>query len=139
MSYEVKHEEKWFLVSNMEISKTSQELHFAVTKKDPGLLFHFHVLNLFKSCSNLGFDQDSNGHKNLKKMKKWNTNAHSLLMSYSKHSIDKQGLDIFKPEKSCIYPLTLNSVLWSQAWREVVLGFKHGNFKNLPEASFWSD
>ena len=64
LSYEVKHEEKWFWVSNMEISKTSQKLHFRVTKKDPGLPFHFHVLNLFKSWSNLGFDQDSNGHKN---------------------------------------------------------------------------
>ena len=83
MSYEVKHEEKWFWVSNMEISKTSQKLNFRVTKKDPslisrtplanlhfrvtkkdrGLSFHLHVLNLFKSWSNLGFDQDSNGHK----------------------------------------------------------------------------
>jgi hypothetical protein len=35
-----------------------------VTKKDSGLPFHFHVLNLFKSWSNLGFDQDSNVHKN---------------------------------------------------------------------------
>ena len=70
MSYEVKHEEKWFLVSNMEISKTSQKLHFRVTKKDPGLPFHFHVLNLFKSWSNLGFDQDSNGHKNSGKNQK---------------------------------------------------------------------
>jgi hypothetical protein len=59
----IKHEEKWFWVSNMEISRTSQNLHFRVTKKDPGLPFHFHVLNLFKSWSNLGFDQDSNGHK----------------------------------------------------------------------------
>ena len=25
--------------------------------------------------------------------------------------VDKQGLDIFKPEKSCIYPLTLNYIL----------------------------
>ena len=53
----------------MEISKTSQKLHFRVTKKDPGLPFHFHVLNLFKSWSNLGFDQDSNGHKNSEKTK----------------------------------------------------------------------
>ena len=60
------HEEKWFWVSNMEISKTSQELHLGVTKMDTCLLFHIHVLNLFKSWSNLGFDQDSNGH-NLKK------------------------------------------------------------------------
>ena len=56
----------------MEISRTSQKLHFRVTKKDPGLPFHFHVLNLFKSWSNLGFDQDSNGH-NLKKMKNQGT------------------------------------------------------------------
>jgi hypothetical protein len=50
---------------------------------------------------------------------------------------DKQGLDIFKPDKSCIYSLTtLKYVLWSKAWREVVLGFKHGIFKNLPKASF---
>jgi hypothetical protein len=46
--------------------KPSQKLHFGVNKKDQGLIFHFHVLILFKSCSNLGFDQDSNGH-NLKK------------------------------------------------------------------------
>jgi hypothetical protein len=35
-----------------------------VNKKDPGLLFHFHVTDLFNSWSNLGFDQDSNRHKN---------------------------------------------------------------------------
>ena len=57
------HEENWFWVSNMEISKSSQKLHFRATKKDPGLPFHFHVLNLFKSWSNPRFDQDSNGHK----------------------------------------------------------------------------
>jgi hypothetical protein len=47
----------------------SQELHIGVTKKDRCLIFHIHVLNLIKSWSNLGFDQDSNGHKNSKKMK----------------------------------------------------------------------
>jgi hypothetical protein len=46
-----------------KFQKTSQKLHFGLTKEDPGLLFHFHILNLFKSRSNLGFDQDSNGHK----------------------------------------------------------------------------
>jgi hypothetical protein len=51
----------------MEISKTTQKLHFRVTKKDPDLRFHFHVFNLFKSWSNLAFDQDSNGHKKFKK------------------------------------------------------------------------
>ena len=53
MSYEVTHEEKWFWVSNMEFSKTSQKLHFIVTKKDTCFPFHFHVLNLFKCWSNL--------------------------------------------------------------------------------------
>jgi hypothetical protein len=60
----------------MEISKTSQKLHFRVTKKDTGLPFHFHVLNLFKSWAKLGFERDSNGYKKIK-------NAHSLFMSYN--------------------------------------------------------
>ena len=63
LSYEVKHEEKWFWVSNMEISRPPK-LHFRVTKKDTCLPFHFHVLSLLKSWSNLGFDEDSNGRKN---------------------------------------------------------------------------
>ena len=46
------------------------QLHFRATKKDRCLPFHFHVLNLFKSWSNLGFDQDSNGHKNSDKKSK---------------------------------------------------------------------
>ena len=89
----------------MEISRTSQKLHFRVTKKDPGLLIRFHVLNLSKSWSNLGFDQDMiQMRRKLKKSEKLKTKVHSLLMSYSKHiQVDKQGLDIFKPYKSCIY------------------------------------
>ena len=60
-----------FGLQTWKFQKTSQKLHSGVTKKDLGLLFHFHVLNLFKSWSNhLGFDQDSNGHKNSKKIKK---------------------------------------------------------------------
>jgi hypothetical protein len=44
-----------------KFQKPSQnQLRFGVNKKDQGLLFHFHVLNLFKSWLNLGFDQDSN-------------------------------------------------------------------------------
>ena len=69
MFHEVKHEDMWFLVSNMEIQKPSQELHFEVTKKHTCLLFHIHVFNLFKSWWNQGFDQDSNGYKNSKKNK----------------------------------------------------------------------
>ena len=89
----------------MEISKTSQKLHFGLTKEDPGLLFHFHVLNLFKSWSNLGFDQDSNGHKNSEKNRKNEKPKHiALLCHILSIQIDKHGLDIFKPEKSYIYP-----------------------------------
>ena len=53
-----------------KFQKPSQKLHFGVTKKDAGLPFHFHVLNLFKSWLNLGFDQDQMCKKNQKKSKK---------------------------------------------------------------------
>ena len=96
----------------MQISKTAQKLHFRVTKKDLGLPFHFHFLNLIKSWSNLGFNQDSNGHKKFEKNQE-NEKPKHIVFLYDIVSIqvEKQGLDIFKPEKSCIYPLTLNSVL----------------------------
>jgi hypothetical protein len=55
----------WF--QTWKFQKPYQDLHFGVTKKDICLIFHIHVLNLFKSWSNLGFDQDSNGHKNSEK------------------------------------------------------------------------
>ena len=72
-----------FGFQTLTFQKPSQKLHFGVTKKDTSLPFHFHVLNLFKSWSNLAriWPRDSNGHKNLKK---WKTKAHGLLMSYSK-------------------------------------------------------
>ena len=81
MSYEVKHEEKWFWVSNMEISKTSQKLHFKVTEKVTCFPFHFHVLNLFKlSWSNLGLDMIQMGIKIEKKSAKRKTKANSFLL-----------------------------------------------------------
>ena len=100
----------WF--QTWKFQKPSQELHFGVTKKDTCLLFHIHALNLFKSWSNLGFDQDSNGHKEFKKMKKNEKRNHIVfLCDIVSIQVDKQGLVIFKPEKSCIYPVTLNSIL----------------------------
>ena len=66
------HEEKWFLVSNMEISKTLPRPSYILEwlrRRYRCLIFHIHDLNLFKPCSNLGFDQDSNGHKILKNKK----------------------------------------------------------------------
>jgi hypothetical protein len=52
LSYEVKHEEKWFGFQTWNFQKPPKKLHFSVIKKDPGLPSHFHVLNLFKSWSN---------------------------------------------------------------------------------------
>ena len=58
-----------------------------MTKKDAGLPFDFHVLNLFKSWLNLGFDQDQMGIKIQKKIKKWKPkHIVYLIMSYSKRS-----------------------------------------------------
>jgi len=60
---------------------------------------------LFKSWSNLGFDQDSNGHKNSEKNRKNEKPKHiAFLCHIVSIQVDKHGLDIFKPEKSCIYP-----------------------------------
>ena len=51
--------------------KNSPKLHFGVTKKEPGLRFHFHVSNLFKCWSNLiRFDRIQNNHKIFKKHQK---------------------------------------------------------------------
>ena len=70
--------------------------------------------------------QDSNGHQNWKKnQQKEKPKQIVFLCHIVSIQVDKQGLDIFKPDKSCIYPLTgLNSVLWKIAWREIVLGFE---------------
>ena len=60
----------------MKISKNSPQLHFRVTKKDPGLVFHFDVLHLFKSWSKLKFDRNSNEKNKFKKNKKMEKPAH---------------------------------------------------------------
>ena len=68
----------------MKISRTSQKLlHFRVTKKDPGLPFHFHILYLFKFWSNLGFDQYSNGHKNSGKNQKIDKPKHIAFLCHT--------------------------------------------------------
>ena len=127
----------WFWVSNMEISKTSRKLHFRVTKKDTCFPFHFHVLNLFKSWSNLGFYKIQMCIKIPKNQKNEKPKHIVFLCHIVSIKVDKQSLDIFKQEKIMYLPLPLNSVLWSQAWREVhSLGFKHGNLKKLPKTSF---
>jgi hypothetical protein len=61
---EVKSEENWFRFWNMKSVKTHTKLPFGVTKKDPGLVFHFHVS---KMLVKVRFDQYSNEHKKFKK------------------------------------------------------------------------
>ena len=63
-------EEKWFWIWNMKFSKTSPKLHFGVTKKDPGLVFHFHVSNLLKRWLNLVLTKFEISIKNSKKKEK---------------------------------------------------------------------
>ena len=63
----------------MKISKNSPQLHFRVTKKDPGLVFHFDVLHLFKSWSKLSLTRIQMSKTKLKKKSKnGKTSAHSL-------------------------------------------------------------
>ena len=59
-----------FRFQTWKFQEHPKSFHFRVTKKDTDFLFYFHVLNLFKSWSNQGFDQDSNGPKNLEKNQK---------------------------------------------------------------------
>ena len=82
-----------------------------MTKKDTGFPFHFHVLYLFKSWSNLGFDQDSKGLKIQKNQKNEKPKHIAFLCHKVRIQVDQQGLDIFKPYKIMYLPLTLNSVL----------------------------
>jgi hypothetical protein len=109
MSYEVNHEEKWFLgFKHWDFKNPPKSFILEwLARKDPGLPFHFHVIDLFKSWSNLGFDQDSNGHKHSKKSKNQKPKlAHIVFLCHIvRIEVDKQGLDIFKLDKSCIYPL----------------------------------
>ena len=65
----------------MKISKTSSQLHFGLTKKDPGLVLHFDVLDLFKSWSKLGLTRIQMSKTNSKKIKKWK--KHVLIQTSS--------------------------------------------------------
>ena len=85
--YEVKHTRGMVLgFKHGKFKNPPKSFIFGVNKKDPGLLFHFHVTDLFNSWSNLGFDQDSNGHKNSIKNSKNEKPKHISFLSYSKHS-----------------------------------------------------
>ena len=122
-----KVEEKWFWICNMKFSKNSPKLHFGVTKKDPGLLFHFHVSNLFKCWSNLGLTEFKIIIKYSKNIKKNWKPVHMVLVCHILTTqVNKQGLDIFKQKihvcsvKSQISNYELSCVkrggLWFATW-----------------------
>ena len=98
-----------------------------------GLSVRFHVLNLSKYWSNLGFDQDSNGQK-IKKNQKNEKPKHIVFLCHIV-SIkgDKQGLDIFKPYKSCIYPLTPKLCLMKSSMKRSGFGFQTWKFQKHPK------
>ena len=68
-----------FGFATWKIQKTSPKFHFEVTKKDPGLVFHFHVLNLFKCWSNLDL---TNIWNELQKFKKKEKPAHIVFLCH---------------------------------------------------------
>ena len=53
MSYDFKGEKNSFLIFQHKKFKHLTKFHFGVTKKDPRLVFRFHVLNMF----NVGFTE----------------------------------------------------------------------------------
>ena len=68
----------------MKISKNSPQLHFGVTKKDPGLVFHFDVLDLFKSWSKLGLTRIQMSKTKFKKKSK----NRKTMCSFKHHPTD---------------------------------------------------
>src|SRR5215203_3460593 len=98
------------------------------------------LLNLFKSWSNLGFDQDSNGHKYSEKTKNGKSRHIVLLCHiYSKHSIKLITRSRHIQTRKIMYQATPNPKLClmksSMKRSTCFFGFKHGNFKN-PLKSF---
>ena len=97
--------------------------------------FYIHDLNLFNPWSNLGFDQDSNGHKNLKKNQKNEKPKHIVFLCHIVSSkVDKQGLDICKLDKSCIYPLTPKLCLMKSCMKRSRFGFQTWKFQEHPKS-----
>ena len=101
-----------------------------MTKKDPGLLIRFHVYNLSKSWSNkIG--------RKLKKKQKIGKPKHIVFLCHVVSiKVDKQGLDIFKPYKSCIYPLTPKLCLKKSRMKRSGFGFQTWKFQKPPKTSF---
>ena len=62
--------------------KNLLKIHFRVTKKDASFPFHFHVLNLFKSWSNLRFDQKIQTSIKFKKNQKNEKQKHIVFLCH---------------------------------------------------------
>ena len=92
--------------------KTSPKYHFGVTKKDPGLVFHFPVLNLFKYWSNLDLTNIRNKHKKFEtNQKKEKNRAYIIFLCHILTIIlDKQGLYTF------IRKIHVSTVIYLKLW-----------------------
>jgi hypothetical protein len=75
----------------MKSVKTNTKLPFGVTKKDPGLVFHFHVSKMFKCWSKLGLTNIQMSIKISKKLGHIVFLCHMLTIQD-----DKQGVHTFK-------------------------------------------
>ena len=81
----------------MKFFKSWEMVHFGVVKKDPGLIFHFHVFNLFKCWSNLGLTKFEMMIQNLKKNQKNEKPAHiAFLCHIPMILVDKHGVHTLK-------------------------------------------
>jgi hypothetical protein len=93
----------------MKSVKTHTKFPFGVTKKDPGLVFHFHVSKMFKCWSNLGL---TNIQMSIKNSKKEKTMHIVFLCHMLTIQDDKQGVHTFKQK------IHLSNVISQTLWYE---------------------
>ena len=101
-------------------------LHFGVTKKDPGLHFHFHVQNLFKFQSKLGLTEHENEHNKFKKKIKNEKPVHIILLCHILTiTVHKQVINILElyiqpSDQMGLFVLPLG-LFFSSFWRTAAL------------------
>ena len=82
-------------------------------------------------CQILGLTKIQMG---IKKIEKWKTKAHIVFLCHIVSiKVGKQGLDIFKLDKSCIYPLTPKLCLIKSSMKISGLGFQTWKFQKPPK------
>ena len=99
-----------FWVSNIEISRTPPKASFQ--NDQLGRIQAYLFIFMLQTCLNLGQTQDLTKIQmgiNIQKNQKIKNQSQHIQSSYVIYivriEVDKQGLDIFKLDKSCIYPL----------------------------------